>query len=96
LDRLNLRPDYIQPFSAGPSPKLVKGEKVEAYLGVDVGSISTNVVVIDKEMKVLSKQYLMTAGRPLEAIRQGLEAAGKEVGDMVVVLGAEPPDREGI
>ena len=53
-----------------------------------MGSISTNVVVIDREMRVLSKQYLMTAGRPLEAIRQGLAAAGAEVGDRVVIRGA--------
>ncbi len=53
-----------------------------------MGSISTNVVVIDRDMRVLSKQYLMTAGRPLEAIRQGLAAAGQEVGDRVTIRGA--------
>jgi len=88
LDPLILRDDYIQPFFTGSAPAPVPGEKVEAYLGVDVGSISTNVVVIDKEMRVLSEQYLMTAGRPLEAIRQGLAAAGKEVGDWVIIKGA--------
>lgn len=88
LDALKLREDYIQPFFTGQAPVPVQGEKIEAYLGVDVGSISTNVVVIDKEMRVLSKQYLMTAGRPLEAIRQGLEGAGKEVGDRVIIKGA--------
>ncbi len=88
LDPLFLRDDYIQPFFTGSAPDPVPGEKVEAYLGVDVGSISTNVVVIDKEMRVLSEQYLMTAGRPLEAIRQGLAAAGKEVGDRVIIKGA--------
>jgi predicted CoA-substrate-specific enzyme activase len=88
LDALKLRDDYIQPFFTGQAPVPTQGEKIEAYLGVDVGSISTNVVVIDQEMRVLSKQYLMTAGRPLEAIRQGLEAAGKEVGDRVIIKGA--------
>jgi predicted CoA-substrate-specific enzyme activase len=88
LDALFLRDDYVQPFSTNRAPEPLPGEKIEAYLGVDVGSISTNVVVIDKEMGVLSKQYLMTAGRPLEAIRQGLAAAGKEVGDWVLIMGA--------
>jgi predicted CoA-substrate-specific enzyme activase len=86
LEPLSLREDYKQPFSSGTVP--AQGEKIEAYLGIDVGSISTNVVVIDKDMRVLSKQYLMTAGRPLEAIRQGLAAAGKEVGDRVIIKGA--------
>jgi predicted CoA-substrate-specific enzyme activase len=88
LAPLSLREDYIQPFTKGLTTVSTPTEKIQAYLGVDVGSISTNVVVIDQEMRVLSKQYLMTAGRPLEAIRQGLAAAGKEVGDRVIIQGA--------
>jgi predicted CoA-substrate-specific enzyme activase len=62
-------------------------EKIEAYLGLDVGSISTNLVVIDKDKKVLSKRYLMTAGRPIEAVRTGLQEIGEEVGDRVEIKG---------
>ena len=61
---------------------------IEAYLGVDVGSVSTNVVVIDKDMRVLSKRYLPTAGRPIEAVKQGLAEVGAEVGSRVKILGA--------
>jgi predicted CoA-substrate-specific enzyme activase len=63
-------------------------EKIEAYVGIDVGSISTNVVVIDKHKNVLARRYLMTAGRPLEAVKQGLYEVGLEVGDKVIVCGA--------
>ncbi|GJQ24164.1 hypothetical protein BIY37_02520 [Candidatus Brocadia sapporoensis] len=63
-------------------------EKIEAYVGVDVGSISTNIVVIDKHKNVLARRYLMTAGRPLEAVKQGLYEVGQEVGDRVIVYGA--------
>jgi predicted CoA-substrate-specific enzyme activase len=63
-------------------------EPIRAYLGVDVGSISTNVVVIDEQRRVLSKAYLMTAGRPLEAVRQGMEIVGREVAGKVKILGA--------
>jgi len=63
-------------------------KEVRAYLGVDVGSISTNVVVIDEEGNLLSKQYLMTAGRPLEAVKQGLKDAAAEVRDKVKIMGA--------
>jgi predicted CoA-substrate-specific enzyme activase len=65
----------------------VSGEKIEAYLGLDVGSISTNLVVIDREKRVLSKRYLMTAGRPIEAVRTGLQEIGDEVGDRVEIKG---------
>jgi predicted CoA-substrate-specific enzyme activase len=62
------------------------GQKIPAYLGVDVGSISTNVVVMDEEQRVLSKAYLMTAGRPLEAVRKGLEIVD-DVADLVEIKG---------
>jgi predicted CoA-substrate-specific enzyme activase len=62
-------------------------EKVPVYLGIDVGSISTNVVAIDKKCRVLAKSYLMTAGRPLEAVRQGLTEVGKLIADKVEVVG---------
>ncbi|MDP2967710.1 MAG: BadF/BadG/BcrA/BcrD ATPase family protein, partial [Deltaproteobacteria bacterium] len=62
-------------------------EKVEAYLGLDVGSISTNLVLIDNNKKVLSKRYLMTAGRPIEAVRIGLQEIGEEIGDRVEIKG---------
>ncbi|MDA8100346.1 MAG: acyl-CoA dehydratase activase [Nitrospiraceae bacterium] len=65
-----------------------KGTLIEAYLGVDVGSVSTNVVVIDREMRVLSKRYLPTAGRPIEAVKQGLAEVGAEVGHLVAIMGA--------
>ena len=63
-------------------------EKTEVFLGVDVGSISTNLVVMDKEQNLIAKRYLMTEGRPLEAVQRGLAEIGDEIGDMVEVVGA--------
>ena len=60
---------------------------VPAYLGVDVGSISTNVVAMDEEGRVLAKSYLMTAGKPIEAVRQGLRDVGEIIKDKVIVKG---------
>ncbi|MCB0005730.1 MAG: hypothetical protein KDE04_04730 [Anaerolineales bacterium] len=60
----------------------------QIYVGIDVGSISTNVVAIDETGELLARRYLFTAGRPLEAVRQGLEAIGRELGPGVTVLGA--------
>jgi predicted CoA-substrate-specific enzyme activase len=62
-------------------------EKVKAYLGIDVGSLSTNVVAIDESGRVLSRRYLMTAGRPIEAVRRGLEEVGGEIAEHVEVCG---------
>jgi len=67
---------------------LAPGETTEGYLGIDVGSISTNVVVIDGQRRVLAREYLMTAGRPLEAVKEGLRRIGETLGDRVTILGA--------
>jgi len=41
------------------------------YLGVDVGSVSTDLVVLDEDLKVIDKLYLRTKGRPIKAIQEG-------------------------
>jgi len=74
---------YVGQAESPPAP----GKQIPAYLGIDVGSISTNVVAIDEEGNVLAKRYLMTAGRPIEAVRQGLEEIGDEIGDRIEVKG---------
>jgi predicted CoA-substrate-specific enzyme activase len=63
-------------------------DKLPVYLGVDVGSLSTNVVLIDKQHNVIARQYLPTAGKPLEAIQKGLTDIYDEVGEDVEVIGA--------
>ncbi|MBN2072601.1 MAG: CoA activase [Actinobacteria bacterium] len=62
--------------------------RVEAYIGIDVGSISTNVVAIDSSKKLIAKKYLRTAGRPIEAVRSGIREIYSEVGDKIIVKGA--------
>lgn len=41
-----------------------------AYLGVDVGSISTKGVIIDKENNILSSAYIWTEGAPVDAVKK--------------------------
>jgi predicted CoA-substrate-specific enzyme activase len=60
---------------------------IQAFLGIDIGSISTNLAVIDEKGRLLAKRYLMTAGRPIEAVKQGLDEIGHEIGDNTHILG---------
>jgi predicted CoA-substrate-specific enzyme activase len=46
----------------------------EAYLGVDIGSISTKGVVLDAEGTILAESYLWTEGNPIGAVKRVLEA----------------------
>lgn len=58
------------------------------YLGLDVGSLSTNVVLIDSYNNVIARRYLPTASKPLDAIRRGLSEIYEEVGERVKVRAA--------
>lgn len=48
------------------------------YLGIDVGSVSTDLVVMDENRKILSQLYLKTKGNPIEAVKEGLRQLGNE------------------
>lgn len=55
----------------------------ELYLGVDVGSVSTNIVLMNTSHEVVHRFYLKTAGRPVEAMRQGMGELRRALGGFV-------------
>ncbi len=63
------------------------GEPIPAWMGIDIGSISTNLAVVDNQGRLLAKRYLMTAGRPIEAVRRGLGEIEAEVSSKVDIKG---------
>ncbi|MCK4324482.1 MAG: CoA activase, partial [Armatimonadetes bacterium] len=87
LEPLSIEKSTIQP-SRLVAPTVEPGQKIPAYLGVDVGSISTCLAVIDTDANVLAKEYLMTAGRPLVAVQEGLRRIGEKYGDILDIQGA--------
>lgn len=58
-------------------------------LGIDVGSVSTNLVLLGETGEVHYKLYLRTEGRPIEALMKGLsDAAGfLQPGDIIAAAG---------
>ncbi len=72
------------PLTGSKPPKT----KTKAYLGIDVGSISTNLVLIDELGNVLARRYMWTKGRPLEVVLKGLEELRDEIGTKVEIAGA--------
>lgn len=43
------------------------------YLGVDVGSVSTDLVLLNQDKQVIEKLYLRTKGKPIAAIQEGFK-----------------------
>ncbi|HHW42943.1 2-hydroxyglutaryl-CoA dehydratase [Desulfofundulus thermobenzoicus] len=51
---------------------------MHGYLGIDVGSVSTNLVFLDEQGQVRENIYLRTRGQPIAALQEGLrEMAGR-------------------
>ena len=63
----------------------------KAYLGIDIGSISTKGVVIDENRTIIARSYLWTEGNPTGASKnvvRELEAQLAEAGDDFQIVGA--------
>ncbi len=46
---------------------------MEAYLGIDVGSVTTKFAVLDKNDELVTTVYLLTEGKPIEMVQHGLK-----------------------
>ena len=43
------------------------------FLGIDVGSVSTNLVLLDGNDQVIAYEYLRTRGQPIQVVQEGLK-----------------------
>jgi predicted CoA-substrate-specific enzyme activase len=73
--------------TVSPAAPLASSGPVDAYLGIDVGSVSTNLVVIDSTGDVLKEIYVPTAGRPIEVVSAGLLEIEEELGPQIIIRG---------
>ncbi|MGB9596462.1 MAG: acyl-CoA dehydratase activase, partial [Candidatus Poribacteria bacterium] len=74
--------DRIKPYSFEG-----KTLPIDAYLGIDVGSVSTNLVVIDENGDLIMEIYVPTESRPIEVVNENLKVIEKEVGDKIRIKG---------
>lgn len=90
-DRLTLPPlekygknDSLHKHSCLP----VEGNsKVRGYIGLDVGSTSTNVVLMDENYSILGFKYLRTLGDPIKAVKNGLLEIKEDIAADIEILG---------
>lgn len=60
---------------------------MNCYLGIDVGSVSTNLVMTDDKDEVIEKLYLRTSGQPIGAICNGMRKLHETLGKKVKIRG---------
>jgi len=81
-ERVLLLRDLVRPYEFPAD-----GAVVDTYLGIDVGSVSTNLVVLDQAGEVVKAIYTKTQARPVEVVDAGLAEIRDEIGDRIRVLG---------
>ncbi|MDN5278585.1 MAG: hypothetical protein PWR01_2550 [Clostridiales bacterium] len=65
----------LHPFAeCGKSEGLPEGNgQIEAYMGYDIGSTTTKLVLITPEGRIIYKRYIPTEGQPVIAIKKALK-----------------------
>ena len=66
LEKVILLRDCVKPFEHDGQGR------IDAYMGIDIGSVSTNVVVLDENGQVVDEIYTRTQGRPIEVVAGAL------------------------
>lgn len=49
---------------------------MDGYIGIDVGSVSTNLVIVNEQEEVVLTVYRRTQGQPIKAVQEGLKELG--------------------
>jgi predicted CoA-substrate-specific enzyme activase len=81
MARVRLLRDMAEPYQM-PATGVV-----DTYLGIDVGSVSTNLVLIDDQCRVIKEVYVKTDARPVEVVDKALHDLRSEFGERIRVLG---------
>ncbi|UCE07224.1 MAG: CoA activase, partial [bacterium] len=63
------------------------GEKIPVFIGIDIGSVTTKLAVIDKQGNLLKGIYTKTQARPIEVVKKGLKEVEQELGDFITIKG---------
>lgn len=60
---------------------------MKGYLGIDVGSVSTNVVLLNEEGQVLETLYIRTQGKPIHTVQKGLSLLAPKIPENMEIAG---------
>ncbi len=60
---------------------------MEAYLGIDIGSVTTKVAALNRDDELITSLYLPTQGKPIETVQQGLRQVKEQLPDDISICG---------
>ncbi len=63
------------------------GKTVDAYLGIDIGSVGTKLALIDDDGRVIHYIFTRTDGRPIQVVGRILKELEETVGSLVRIRG---------
>ena len=82
METVTLLRDRVKPYSFEN-----RELPVDVYLGIDVGSVSTNLVILDENGDLIKEIYTSTRSRPIEVVGEGLKEIESEIGDNIRIRG---------
>ncbi len=81
LEKVKLLRDRVKPYP------LSSDRITDAYLGIDVGSVSINLALIDDEGELIYGIYRMTDGRPVDVVKESIREMASFVQGKVQIQG---------
>jgi predicted CoA-substrate-specific enzyme activase len=81
LERVKLLRDQVRPY------RFPSDTPVDGYLGLDIGSVGTKLVLIDRNGEVIHSIFTRTEGRPVEVVTRCLREMEETVGWGVRICG---------
>lgn len=60
---------------------------MRAYLGIDVGSVTTKIAALDENDGLITHNYLLTQGKPITMVQQGLKQIQQQLPSNVEIGG---------
>lgn len=96
-DSEDLGNEDLIPLSIIPPENITEKHKIvssknsspvqSCYLGIDIGSTSTNLISITPNGKILNYKYIRTQGDPLKAVQEGMKELNKEANEKLNISG---------
>jgi predicted CoA-substrate-specific enzyme activase len=72
---------------AKPNQISILTKKIPVFLGIDIGSVTTKLAVIDEGGDLIKGIYTKTQARPIEVVKNGLLEIKNELGDQIEIKG---------